>query len=156
MIPRLTDSSSPTPLYAEFLAELRARGFAGDLSSTYADRTVLATDNSIYQRMPEGIAFPKDTEDLVRIARVLADPRFAGLKVAPRGGGTGTNGQSLTDGVVVDVSRHMNRIIEINPARRWDGSRRAWSRTSSTPRSHRTGCSSLRSSRPRTAPQSAA
>jgi FAD/FMN-containing dehydrogenase/Fe-S oxidoreductase len=119
MIPRLTDSSSPTPLYAEFLAELRARGFAGDLSSTYADRTVLATDNSIYQRMPEGIAFPKDTEDLVRIARVLADPRFAGLKVAPRGGGTGTNGQSLTDGVVVDVSRHMNRIIEINPARRW-------------------------------------
>src|SRR3712207_7221092 len=38
---------------------------------------------------------------------------------APRGGGTGTNGQSLTDGLVVDVSRHMNRILEINVAERW-------------------------------------
>jgi len=47
MIPRLVDLPRPTPLYLEFLAELRARGFAGDLSSTQADRTVLATDNSI-------------------------------------------------------------------------------------------------------------
>ena len=38
---------------------------------------------------------------------------------APRGGGTGTNGQSLTDGLVVDVSRHMNRILEINTEERW-------------------------------------
>ena len=41
------------------------------------------------------------------------------VKLAPRGGGTGTNGQSLTDGLVVDVSRHMNRILEINVAERW-------------------------------------
>ena len=47
MIPRLTDIPSPSPLHAAFLAELRARGFAGDLSAGYADRTVLATDNSI-------------------------------------------------------------------------------------------------------------
>ena len=47
MIPRLVDLPHPAPLYIEFLAELRARGFAGDLSSTQADRTVLATDNSI-------------------------------------------------------------------------------------------------------------
>src|SRR3712207_6638032 len=38
---------------------------------------------------------------------------------APRGGGTGTNGQSLTTGLVVDVSRHMNRILEINAEERW-------------------------------------
>ena len=108
----------PAPLYIEFLAELRARGFAGDLSSTHADRTVLATDNSIYQVTPQAIAFPRGTEDLVRIARLLDDPRFHGLKLAPRGGGTGTNGQSLTDGLVVDVSRHMNRILEIDAERR--------------------------------------
>ena len=41
------------------------------------------------------------------------------LVFAPRGGGTGTNGQSLTEGLVVDVSRHMNRILEINPEERW-------------------------------------
>src|SRR3954462_1600946 len=50
--------------------------------------------------------------------RIAQDPRFHGLKLAPRGGGTGTNGQSLTDGLVVDVSRHMNRILEIDAERR--------------------------------------
>ena len=119
MIPRLVDVPGPVPLHAEFLAELRARGFAGDLSAAYADRVVLATDNSIYQRTPQAIAFPRNLDDLVRIVRAAQDPRFSDLTLAPRGGGTGTNGQSLTDGLVVDVSRHMNRILEINVAERW-------------------------------------
>src|SRR4051812_2721497 len=114
MIPRLVDMPGPVPLYAAFLAELRARGFEGDLSSTYSDRAVLATDNSIYQLTPQAIAFPRSTDDLVRIACAAHDPRFADVKLAPRGGGTGTNGQSLTDGLVVDVSRHMNGVLEID------------------------------------------
>ncbi|MGF7212580.1 FAD/FMN-containing dehydrogenase/Fe-S oxidoreductase [Skermanella aerolata] len=119
MIPRLTDTPMPAPLYGEFLTELRARGFEGDLSPAYADRTVLATDNSIYQVTPRAVAFPRTSVDLVRIARLLEDPRFDGVTIAPRGGGTGTNGQSLTDGLVVDVSRHMNGILEINVEERW-------------------------------------
>ena len=119
MIPRLTDTPMPAPLYGEFLTELRARGFEGDLSPAYADRTVLATDNSIYQLTPQAVAFPRNADDLVRIARLLEDPRFGGVTIAPRGGGTGTNGQSLTDGLVVDVSRHMNGILEINVEERW-------------------------------------
>src|SRR3954463_1072087 len=119
MIPRLVDMPGPVPLYVAFLAELRARGFEGDLSSTYSNRTVLATDNSIYQLTPQAIASPRSTDDIVRIARAAHDPRFADVKLAPRGGGTGTNGQSLTDGLVVDVSRHMNRIFEINVAEGW-------------------------------------
>jgi (R)-2-hydroxyglutarate dehydrogenase len=118
MIPRLTDTSAPAPLYAAFLAELRARGFEGDLSARYADRTVLGTDNSIYQLSPEAIAFPRGTDDLVRIARLTGDLHFKSIKLAPRGGGTGTNGQSLTDGLVVDLSRHMNRILDINAKER--------------------------------------
>jgi (R)-2-hydroxyglutarate dehydrogenase len=114
MIPRLTDNPGPAPLYAAFLAELRACGFEGELSPLYADRTVLGTDNSIYQLSPQAIAFPRHTDDLVRIARLTRDPRFRSVKLAPRGGGTGTNGQSLTDGLVVDVSRHMNKILDIN------------------------------------------
>ncbi len=119
MIPRLTGTPVPLPLYAQFLTELRARGFEGDLSPAYGERTVLATDNSIYQIWPQAIAFPRSTEDLVRIARLTGDPRFDRVKLAPRGGGTGTNGQSLTDGLVVDVSRHMNRILEINVEAGW-------------------------------------
>ncbi|TNC07171.1 FAD-binding oxidoreductase [Methylobacterium terricola] len=118
MIPHLTSAPETAPLPAAFCAELRARGFAGDLSLSPADRTVLATDNSIYQLTPQAIAFPRDCDDLVRIAKLLAEDRFAAMRIAPRGGGTGTNGQSLTDGLVVDLSRHMNRILAIDPQAR--------------------------------------
>ncbi|MCJ2070822.1 FAD-binding oxidoreductase [Methylobacterium sp. J-030] len=118
MIPHLSPGPKVPSLYAAFCAELRARGFAGDLTLAEADRTVLATDNSIYQITPQAIAFPRNRDDLVRIATLLAEERFATVRIAPRGGGTGTNGQSLTDGLVVDLSRHMNRILAIDPLRR--------------------------------------
>ena len=86
MIPRLARVPSPAPLHAAFLAELRARGFEGTLSPAYADRTVLSTDNSIYQVLPQAIAFPKSIDDLVRIARLAAEPRFRALRLAPRAG----------------------------------------------------------------------
>ncbi|PHK96729.1 hypothetical protein CR162_02160 [Pseudoroseomonas rhizosphaerae] len=119
MIPRLAELPAPAAPALAFLDELRLRGFSGDISSGVADRVVMSTDNSIYQRQPEAVVFPRTVEDLQRIARVSADPRFHGLAIGPRGGGTGTNGQSLTDGIVVDVSRHMTRILEINEAEGW-------------------------------------
>ncbi|VVN73968.1 FAD-binding and (Fe-S)-binding domain-containing protein [Pseudomonas fluorescens] len=105
--------------YPQFLQALRASGFRGQLSADYATRTVLATDNSIYQRLPQAAVFPLDADDIARIATLMAEPRFRQIKLTPRGGGTGTNGQSLTDGIVVDLSRHMNTILEINVAERW-------------------------------------
>ena len=50
--------------YRGFLDALGSAGFRGEISSTYADRTVLATDNSIYQRLPQAIVFPRDAEDV--------------------------------------------------------------------------------------------
>jgi FAD/FMN-containing dehydrogenase/Fe-S oxidoreductase len=119
MIPRLGDLPAPAPLTHGFLDELRLRGFSGDIDAGFSGRLMMATDNSIYQRQPQAVVYPRDAEDLQRIARVSADPRFAGVTFAPRGGGTGTNGQSLTDGIVVDVSRHMNRLLEVNVAEGW-------------------------------------
>jgi FAD/FMN-containing dehydrogenase/Fe-S oxidoreductase len=119
MIPRLQTLPTPASLYADFVTELRIRGFEGDLRVGDSDRLIEATDNSIYQVLPQVVLYPRSSEDLVRVARVAAEPRFRDLVLAPRGGGTGTNGQSLTDGVVVDVSRHMNRILEINAEERW-------------------------------------
>ncbi|MEG0861295.1 MAG: FAD-binding and (Fe-S)-binding domain-containing protein [Pseudomonas sp.] len=118
MIARLT-GTAPATLYPDFLEALRAAGFRGQLSADYATRTVLATDNSIYQRLPQAAVFPQDAEDIARIAALMAEPRFKEVKLTPRGGGTGTNGQSLTDGIVVDLSRHMNSILEINVEERW-------------------------------------
>ncbi len=119
MIPRIDQTSPVQALYLGFINALRNSGFTGDLNPDYANRTVLATDNSIYQVLPQGVLYPRDTEDLVRIAKLSQQPEFQSIVLSPRGGGTGTNGQSLTDGLVVDTSKYMNKILEINPGERW-------------------------------------
>jgi FAD/FMN-containing dehydrogenase/Fe-S oxidoreductase len=119
MIPRLDRLARIDNLYLEFATELRMHGFEGDIREGHADRTALATDNSIYQILPALAVFPRTRQDLIRIARLASNPRFHSVRLFPRGGGTGTNGQSLGDGVVVDLSRHMNCILEINIEERW-------------------------------------
>ncbi|HSV36713.1 FAD-binding and (Fe-S)-binding domain-containing protein [Ramlibacter sp. WS9] len=101
-----------------FLRELTDAGFSGEAGAGAGDRVVLATDNSIYQRLPQAVVYPRHADDVACLARLLAEPRHRRISVAPRGGGTGTNGQALTDGIVVDLSRHMNRIIEIDHVNR--------------------------------------
>ena len=98
---------------------MQQSSFAGDICPDYANRVVLATDNSIYQVLPQGVVYPASTDDLVVLTKLAAKDKFTEIVLAPRGGGTGTNGQSLTDGVVVDISRHMNQILEINPEEGW-------------------------------------
>ncbi len=119
MIPRIDQTSPVQALYLGFINALRNSGFGGDLNPDYANRTVLATDNSIYQVLPQGVLYPRDTTDLVRIAKLSQQPEFQAIVLSPRGGGTGTNGQSLTDGLVVDTSKYMNKILEINAEERW-------------------------------------
>ena len=58
-------------------------------------------------------------QDLLLIAQLSNQARFHDIVLSPRGGGTGTNGQSLTDGLIVDLSKHMNGILEINGEERW-------------------------------------
>jgi len=72
-------------------------------------RTVYATDNSIYQVEPEGVALPRNAAE-VR-ALVAATGR---RPITARGGGTGTNGQSLTSGLMVDLKRHLNRLVSLD------------------------------------------
>lgn len=119
MIPRIDQTSPVQALYLNFINALRENGFSGDLNPDYANRTVLATDNSIYQVLPQGVLYPRDTADLVKIAHLSQQPSFQAIVLSPRGGGTGTNGQSLTDGLVVDTSKYMNQILEINVEERW-------------------------------------
>ncbi|MGM0692989.1 MAG: FAD-binding and (Fe-S)-binding domain-containing protein [Pseudomonadota bacterium] len=108
------NAASHAAPYLHFLDALKAAGFEGEIAPDYAARTVLATDNSIYQRLPQAVLYPWGSEDLARIARLAGQEAHRQVVLTPRGGGTGTNGQSLTDGLVVDVSRHMNRILDID------------------------------------------
>ena len=119
MIPSLNPLAQPGSVYSDYLSELRLRGFEGPVTQSAADRTVFATDNSIYQVPPQAIVSPLHELDVVRVAKLANEPRFKGVTFSPRGGGTGTNGQSLTSGIAVDLARHMNKILEINPTERW-------------------------------------
>ncbi|MWD28683.1 FAD-binding protein [Aquicoccus sp. SCR17] len=114
MISRLPPPDALDAGHDAFLDALAAAGFSGEIARDHANRTVLATDNSIYSRTPQAVLYPRGTADLERLARLAGTAQFAHVVVAPRGGGTGTNGQSLTEGIVVDVSRHMNCILEID------------------------------------------
>lgn len=119
MIARLLPSKNQSVNYDEFLKQLANVGFRGNIAHSYGQRMVLATDNSIYQRLPQAAVFPLDAQDVEILATLAADPQHRAVVLTPRGGGTGTNGQSLTDGIVVDLSRHMNSILEINAEERW-------------------------------------
>lgn len=119
MLPKLSDLNPLQQEYQAYLKAVKAAGFQGELAPDYAMRTVLSTDNSIYQVLPQAVVFPRDTADLQILTRVANQAPYDHIVLSPRGGGTGTNGQSLTDGIVVDLSRHMNQILEINVEERW-------------------------------------
>ncbi|WP_027329555.1 D-2-hydroxyglutarate dehydrogenase YdiJ [Marinimicrobium agarilyticum] len=119
MIPSIRHTSPIQSRYLDFIEALRQTDFQGDLNPDYANRTVLATDNSIYQVLPQGVVYPKTVDDLVTLTTLSHRAEFQDVVLSPRGGGTGTNGQSLTDGLVVDTSKYMNEILEINVEERW-------------------------------------
>ena len=119
MLPALTFENSIDEIVLSYLDALENAGFSGDVERTYASRLAVATDNSIYQQLPQAVVFPKSVDDLVLVGKVGQQPAFQQVSFSPRGGGTGTNGQSLTPGIVVDLSRHMNQILEINPQEGW-------------------------------------
>ena len=119
MIPTLSEVSPLQSKYLAFIKQLKANGFSGDTNLDYANRVVLSTDNSIYQVLPQGVIYPKNTQDIQCLTQLSNSPEFHDIVLSPRGGGTGTNGQSLTDGLVVDLSKHMNQILEINAEEGW-------------------------------------
>ncbi|ANS85341.1 FAD-binding and (Fe-S)-binding domain-containing protein [Vibrio scophthalmi] len=119
MLPRLHSQPDVDHVVLSFLEELKAAGFTGDIETQYASRLAVATDNSVYQLLPQAIVHPKSTEDVALIGQISIKPVYERVKFSPRGGGTGTNGQSLTQGVVVDLSRHMNKVLEINEHEGW-------------------------------------
>ncbi|MBO9446731.1 FAD-binding and (Fe-S)-binding domain-containing protein [Ruegeria sp. R14_0] len=96
---------------AGFLKSLSESGFQGDIEKDTASCLVAATDNSIYRLLPDAILFPKNSGD-VQLAADLAAQQ--GIALTARGGGTGTNGQSLNTGVVLDTSRHMTEILSLD------------------------------------------
>jgi len=118
MIPILTPDRGLDDVTQRFLKTLEESSFKGEVYADYSTRLLSATDNSVYQVMPQAVVYPICEEDLNVIAEIGSHIEYRGLSFAPRGGGTGTNGQSLNKGVVVDTSKHLNNILEFDEEKR--------------------------------------
>ena len=119
MLPVLPFQSSIDPTVLEYLEQLTKTDFSGDVETTYSSRLAVATDNSVYQQLPQAVLLPKTTKDVECLAALANKEHYKSVTFSPRGGGTGTNGQSLTKGIVVDLSRYMNNVLEINVEQGW-------------------------------------
>ncbi|MGP3983539.1 FAD-binding and (Fe-S)-binding domain-containing protein [Streptomyces sp. KR80] len=94
--------------------ELRA-AVSGEVSWDPKSRALMTMDASNYRRVPDAVVAPRDADD---VAAALAVCREHGVPVVPRGGGTSIAGQATGAGVVLDFTRHMNRILSIEPETR--------------------------------------
>jgi FAD/FMN-containing dehydrogenase/Fe-S oxidoreductase len=93
------------------LAARLTREITGDVFFDPFNRGRYATDASFYQVMPAGVVIPRTMDEALR---TLAIARDDGRIVTPRGGGTSQCGQTVNDGIVIDFSRHLNRIVSLD------------------------------------------
>ncbi|WP_435137847.1 FAD-binding and (Fe-S)-binding domain-containing protein [Actinacidiphila sp. bgisy144] len=84
----------------------------GEVACDAGTRALMTMDASNYRRVPLAVVAPRDAED---VAAALAVCREHGLPVVPRGGGTSIAGQATGTGVVLDFTRHMNRVLALDP-----------------------------------------
>ncbi len=99
-----------TALEAALAAAVR-----GEVRFDAATRAVYATDSSNYRQIPIGVVFPLDHDDIVAALRVCAEHD---VPVLARGAGTSLAGQACNAAVILDTSRHLTRILEIDPTTR--------------------------------------
>ncbi|EFH28701.1 MULTISPECIES: FAD-binding and (Fe-S)-binding domain-containing protein [Streptomyces] len=95
-------------------ADLR-KAVRGEVGFDVTSRALVTMDASNYRRVPLGVVAPRDADD---VAAVLEVCRSHGVPVVARGGGTSIAGQATGTGVVLDFTRHMNRLVSLDPEAR--------------------------------------
>ncbi|CAN5327575.1 FAD-binding and (Fe-S)-binding domain-containing protein [soil metagenome] len=100
----------PRLLTPGFKRRLQA-AVGGDVLFDAFDRGRYATDASQYQIMPLGVVVPKTTEEA---ERAIALARAEGIPITARGGGTSQCGQAINDGLIVDCSKHLTKIVDLD------------------------------------------
>lgn len=83
----------------------------GDLFLDELHKTIYATDASVYRSKPLGVVYPKNKEDIQKVVQFASQHKIA---LIPRTAGTSLAGQCVGEGLVVDVSRHLTRIFEMD------------------------------------------
>jgi FAD/FMN-containing dehydrogenase/Fe-S oxidoreductase len=88
----------------------------GEVRFDRLSRALYSTDASVYQIVPQGVVLPRTEEDIVATVRACA---HAGVPLTARGGGTSQAGQAIGAGIVLDCSKYLHRVLEVNAAERW-------------------------------------
>ncbi len=88
----------------------------GEVRFDAVTRSLYSTDASVYQIEPVGVVIPRHREDILRALEIC---RRHGCPITMRGGGTSQCGQSIGPGIQMDISKHYNRILEINEREKW-------------------------------------
>ena len=99
----------------ELVEELR-RDVDGEVRDDRMSRLLYSTDASIYQVEPIAVVIPKTADDVIAV--VTAAARH-GVPVLPRGGGTSLAGQTVNHAIVIDFSKYMRNVMEVNAEERW-------------------------------------
>jgi FAD/FMN-containing dehydrogenase/Fe-S oxidoreductase len=104
------------PLDIEGAVVRLAEDIEGEVRSDRLYRMLYAQDASVYQNEPIGVVFPRDADDVQAIMKVA---NAFGIPLIPRAGGTSLAGQCVGEGLVVDLGRHMNQILEVDSEEGW-------------------------------------
>ena len=88
---------------------------AGEVEFDDYTRHLFSRDASMYSITPLGVVFPREAAD---VSAVVAAAAEHGVPVVPRGAGTSLAGQTVGPGIVLDFSRHLHRIVELDPEAR--------------------------------------
>ena len=89
---------------------------SGEVRFDAVSRALYSTDASVYQIEPLGVVVPRTREDVVATVQIAARH---GVSITARGGGTSQAGQAIGAGLQLDISKYLNRILEVNVAERW-------------------------------------
>ena len=103
--------TAPTLPATDLVAALR-RAMDGEVDSSTRRRAEYSSDASNYRVVPQVVAFPRDTSDLLE---ALAVAREHGVAVTVRGGGTSVAGNAIGAGLVLDTSRYMDQVLSVDP-----------------------------------------
>jgi len=88
----------------------------GDVSFDEYTRGVYATDASIYQIKPVAVILPRDESDVINTVKIAAENN---INILPRGGGTSLGGQAVGPSMIIDFTKYMNKILELNVEECW-------------------------------------
>lgn len=109
------DNSQASPAVAEYLAELSKRT-TGDIRTDRYSRVLYSTDASIYRVEPYAIVLPRNADELHAAVELAAKHQ---VPVLPRAGGSSLAGQAINKAVVLDLTRYMDSVLEVNADEHW-------------------------------------